>query len=214
MRTGIDLVAEQIRIAEGEPLSFSQQDVTVSGHAMECRIYAEDPRNNYLPSTGRIHHLKPSQGFSVRDDRGVEAGNEVTVYYDPMISKLIVWGRSREEARRRMLRSLRDYEVLGVETNIPLNIAVLEHPRFIEGNLDTHFLDECLPTLGDDQLASHEETAAVAVATLLHAERSHDTRCSFLSGSKDSSRGMKPSPQTVSHKQWRSTRLDHMRGSQ
>jgi acetyl-CoA carboxylase biotin carboxylase subunit len=167
MRTGVDLVASQIRIAMGEPLGMRQQDVHFRGHAIECRIYAEDPKNNYLPSTGIVRHLRPSQGFGIRDDRGIEQGNEISVYYDPLVSKLVVWGQTREETRRRMIRALTEYEVLGVETNIPLNLAVLQHPRFIEGTFDTHFLeDERIAALRPD-IESCEMMAASAVAALM-----------------------------------------------
>ena len=214
MRTGIDLVGEQIRIARGEPLAYTQEEVTFRGHAIECRIYAEDPRNGYLPSTGRIHHLRPSQGFGIRDDRGIESGGDVSVYYDPMISKLISWGRSREEALRRMLRALGEYEILGVETNIPLNIAVLQHPRFIDGDFDTHFLDECFSSLPESALASHEAAAAVAVGAMLHARQESKMSLVSASGVNHSRSATGQADRPVESKRWKDTRGRSFRGTQ
>src|SRR4030095_7316351 len=116
--TGIDLVREQIQVAAGQALSFAQEDVKLAGHAIECRIYAEDPENNFLPSPGRITRLRVPQGPGVRDDGGVYQGSEVSIYYDPMISKFAVWGRNRTEAIERMRRSLREYEIGGIKTTL------------------------------------------------------------------------------------------------
>lgn len=164
LRTGIDLVAEQIRIAQNEALGYSQADIRMSGHAIECRIYAEDPANKYLPSTGKLLHLKASQGPGIRDDRGVEAGNDISVYYDPMISKLVTWGATRDEARRRMVRALREYEILGVATNIPLNLSIIRHPDFIAGTFDTHFLAQHPDILEAERPDALEQIGAVAAA--------------------------------------------------
>lgn len=167
MRTGIDLVQQQLRVAMGEKLPFTQDEITFRGHAIECRIYAEDPWNNFLPSTGTITHLRPSQGFGIREDRGVEQGGEISVYYDPMISKLIAHGRTREEARSKLSRALREYEILGVQTNIAFNLFVLDHPAFIKGDFDTnfvanHFKVDFLEIPG----RSEERTAAIVVALM------------------------------------------------
>ena len=140
LRTGLDLVALQILIAGGEKLPLRQEEVTFSGHAIECRICAEDPRSNFLPSTGKIVHLRTPAGPGIRDDRGVDEGGEISVYYDPMIAKLIAWGPTRESAALRMIRALREYEVLGVKTNIALCLFVLSHPLFRAGEISTHFL--------------------------------------------------------------------------
>jgi acetyl-CoA carboxylase biotin carboxylase subunit len=142
LRTGLDLVALQIKVASGELLPFRQEDVTFRGHAIECRICAEDVENNYLPSTGRITHLRPPAGPGIREDRGVDEGGEVSRYYDPMIAKLAVWGADRPAAIARMQRALREYELLGVVSNIPLCMFVMEHPDFASGNFTTHFLEE------------------------------------------------------------------------
>ena len=138
--TGIDLVREQIRVAAGEALSFGQDDVALTGHAIECRVYAEDPENDFLPSPGKITRLRIPQGPGVRDDGGVYEGAEVSIFYDPMISKFAVHGRTRQEAIERMRRALMEYEIDGIKTTLPFFRAVVEDAEFIEGNLDTGFI--------------------------------------------------------------------------
>jgi acetyl-CoA carboxylase biotin carboxylase subunit len=138
--TGIDLVREQIRVAWGDKLSFTQEDITLTGHAIECRIYAEDPENNFLPSPGKITRLRLPQGPGVRDDGGVYEGAEVSIYYDPMISKFAVFGKDREQAVERMRRALREYEIGGIKTTLNFFREVMEDPEFIAGNLDTGFI--------------------------------------------------------------------------
>ncbi|MBX3291273.1 MAG: acetyl-CoA carboxylase biotin carboxylase subunit [Acidobacteria bacterium] len=138
--TGIDLVREQIRVAAGKPLSFKQEDIRLTGHAIECRVYAEDPDKNFMPSPGRIARLRLPHGPGVRDDGGVYEGAEVSIYYDPMISKLAVHGRDRAEAIDRMRRALREYEVGGIKTTLPFFRDVMEDEEFISGNLDTGFI--------------------------------------------------------------------------
>jgi acetyl-CoA carboxylase, biotin carboxylase subunit len=138
--TGIDLVREQIRVAAGETLSFTQDDVRLIGHAIECRIYAEDPSNNFLPSPGTISRLRIPQGPGIRDDGGVYEGAEVSIYYDPMISKFAVLGRNRAEAVDRMRRALAEYEVAGIKTTLPFFREVMEDEEFQSGRLDTGFI--------------------------------------------------------------------------
>lgn len=138
--TGIDLVREQIRVAEGKPLSFVQEDIVIRGHAIECRVYAEDPENGYLPSPGRITRLEVPHGNGVRDDSGVYEGAEVSIYYDPMISKLCTYGRDRDEAIGRMRRALREYFVGGIKTTLPLFREIMVDVEFCAGHLDTGFL--------------------------------------------------------------------------
>lgn len=140
MRVRLDLVREQIRIAEGERLQFTQSDITFHGHSIECRIYAEDPMNNFCPSVGRIEFLRPPSGFGVREERGIEEGEDVTPYYDPLISKLIVWGITREEAVERMLQALLSYRIYGVRTNLLLCSWIMKHDSFRQGNIDINFL--------------------------------------------------------------------------
>ena len=138
--TGIDLVREQITVAAGAPLSFTQDEIAWRGHAIECRVYAEDPAQNFMPSPGRINSLRLPQGPGVRDDGGIYAGAEVSIYYDPLISKLAVWGRTRAEAIDRLRRALDEYTVGGIKTTLPFFRAVVRDAEFIAGRLDTGFI--------------------------------------------------------------------------
>jgi acetyl-CoA carboxylase biotin carboxylase subunit len=143
--TGVDLAAWQIRLAAGEPLSFGQHELHQRGHALECRIYAEDPAHGFLPSIGTIAYYHHAAGPGVRVDDGVEAGAEISPYYDPMLSKVLTWGGDRDESIRKMVRALQDTVVLGVTTNIPYLIDILRHPEFEAGRLSTEFLKELEP---------------------------------------------------------------------
>ncbi len=143
--TGLDLVEQQLRIASGEPLSFSQDDVAISGHAIEVRINAEDPAGGaFLPSPGRITGLKVPDGFGVRFDGGYEAGDEISQYYDNLVGKLVVWGRDRDVAIRRTLRALDEMVVEGVATTIPADVAILAHPDFGAVSHSTKWVEETL----------------------------------------------------------------------
>lgn len=139
--TGLDLVREQVRIAAGEELGYTQDDIHRSGHAIECRIYAEDPATGFLPSPGAIRVLRTPAGPGVRDDSGVYEGAEITSHYDPLISKLCTWAPTRELAIGRMRRALREYVVLGPKTNLSFHLKLMEHPAFCEGHYDTGFID-------------------------------------------------------------------------
>jgi pyruvate carboxylase subunit A len=139
--TGIDIVKEQIRIASGLPLSTKQEDVRMNGWAIECRINAEDPLNDFVPSPGKLKGYRSPGGIGIRVDSGVHARYTIPPIYDPMISKLIAWGRDRNEAIARMRRALYEYIIVGVKTNIPFHKAVMENPRFVNGELGTHFID-------------------------------------------------------------------------
>jgi acetyl-CoA carboxylase biotin carboxylase subunit len=141
MVTGIDLVQAQLHIAAGEPLTHRQEDVTLNGAAIECRIYAEDPAHNFRPSPGRISFLQAPAGPWVRDERGVFAGGEVSPFYDPMISKLVVWGASRGEAIARMRRALGEYVIAGIKTTIPFHLWLMDDAEFQAGRLDTGFIE-------------------------------------------------------------------------
>jgi acetyl-CoA carboxylase, biotin carboxylase subunit len=141
MVTGIDLVKLQIRIANGETLPVNQDDLFQFGHAIECRIYAEDADNNFLPSAGKVLLLREPFGYGIRYDSGIYEGCDVPVYYDPILAKLIAWGSDREEARRRVILALKDNVILGVKTSIPYIIKVLEHQEFISGNTFTNFIE-------------------------------------------------------------------------
>jgi len=138
--TGRDLVREQFFVAAGERLSFTQNDVELQGHAIECRIYAEDPANNFFPSPGTIAHLQEPSGPGVRVDSGVTRLSEVSIHYDPMIAKLAVWGRTRAEAIDRLKRALDEYEVSGITTTLPFFRDVVRDEEFIAGRLDTGFI--------------------------------------------------------------------------
>ena len=141
MVTGVDLVKSQIEIAAGLPLSLDQADIQSNGFALECRIYAEDPDNDFIPSPGKIAYLRaPSGGLGIRDDNGVYEGYEVPLEYDPLISKLITWGKTRPEAIQRMLRALSEYHICGIKTTIPFFRRILLHPKFVAGEYDTHFI--------------------------------------------------------------------------
>ncbi len=140
MVTGVDLVRRQILVAAGEKLTFKQEDLSQRGHALECRIYAEDPENNFLPSPGRILFLKEPRGPGVRSDSGIYSGWEVPIYYDPILSKLIVWAEDRETACRRMAAALDDFVVLGIHTTIGFLKDVINHPKFRSGRTDTSFI--------------------------------------------------------------------------
>lgn len=142
MRTGIDLVREQIIIAEGGKLSFEQKDINFSGHAIECRIYAEDPCNNFFPSIGKIKWLNRPDGPFIRVDSGISDNSEISPYYDPLLSKIITFGQNRDIAIERMLKALNDYQIFGVINNIPLCKWVLSHNDFRGGFYDTHFLSK------------------------------------------------------------------------
>ncbi|MDZ7264632.1 MAG: biotin carboxylase, partial [candidate division KSB1 bacterium] len=167
MVTGIDLAKEQIRIAAGEPLSFSQEDVQWRGAAIECRIYAEDPENNFLPSIGKIQSYREPQGIGVRVDSGLAKGDSVSMYYDPLISKLITWGRDRNEAIQRMKRALDEYVISGVQTVIPFHKQVMNHPDFVAGNFSTHFIDENKNLLFELEEVPEYDLEAMAILSCL-----------------------------------------------
>ena len=157
---GIDIIKEQIRIAQGERLSVTQHDVKINGHAIESRIYAEEYDNNFLPSTGTITHYQPSEGLGVRNDSGIRVGSEITMHYDPMIAKLITHGSTREEAIEKMKRALREYKINGVKTTIPFCEIVLFHPEFVNGNYDINFVAKHY-LVPDAKLTVHESNAIV-----------------------------------------------------
>ncbi len=164
--TGLDLVHLQIRIAAGERLPFTQDDVTIRGHAIECRIYAEDPDNNYFPSPGKITLLLAPSGPGIRRDSGMYEGWNVPMDYDPLLAKLIGYGTDRDQAIGRLTRALNEYFVGGIKTNISLFRRILRHPDFLSAKLDTGFLDRMLKQKEDVQLDSGADPAAVEVAVI------------------------------------------------
>lgn len=140
MITSVDLVEEQIRIARGEKLSITQDDLRINGHAIELRVYAEDPLNNFLPSIGTLSRYRKPAGEGIRVDDGYEEGMPIPIYYDPMIAKLAVWGRNRIEAIEKMREVIRQYTIEGLQTTLPFGTFVFEHDAFISGHFDTHFV--------------------------------------------------------------------------
>jgi acetyl-CoA carboxylase biotin carboxylase subunit len=172
MVTGLDLVKLQIAIAEGEPLPFGQGDLRQRGHAIECRVYAEDPAQGFLPSPGRIVALRAPAGPGLRDDSGVYEGAEVPIHYDPLISKLVAWGADRAEAIARMRRAVSEYAVLGITTTLPFFDRVLRHPAFVSGDIDTGFIERHMAELGPAPSDEVRDIAVVAAAVRALRERS------------------------------------------
>lgn len=173
--TGLDLVREQIRIARGEPLGYTQNDLTFHGHAIEARVYAENPRENFTPDIGTLVIYNRPTGPGVRVDDGYRQGMDIPIYYDPMIAKLITYGHTRQEAIQRMIRACRDYEIGGVHTTLPFVEFVMQHPAFLSGDFDTnfvkqHFKPEYLPGPTPDEV----EAAALAAAALIQEKRPDD----------------------------------------
>jgi pyruvate carboxylase subunit A len=171
MVTGVDIVKEQIRIASGFALSLKQSEVAMKGSAIECRINAEDPLNDFAPCPGRLIAYHPPGGTGVRVDDGVYAHFTIPPYYDPMISKLIVWGRDRNEAIHRMRRALYEYVIPGIHTNIPFHQAVMENPRFVKGELETHFIEQEITLLDDIRAIMGKETPLEKKLTLHSADK-------------------------------------------
>ena len=169
MVTGIDIVKEQLRITRGRSLSYTQEDVKFNGHAIECRINAEDPYNGFMPSTGRITHSLLPTGPGVRVDTGVYPGFEITPFYDPMIAKLIVWGETRAQAILRMRRALEEYRIVGVNTNIPFHQTMMDSHRFMGGQYDTRFVEERFSMEGAEEYRkSYAEVAAILATLVAH----------------------------------------------
>ena len=173
--TGIDLVREQINVAAGLELSFTQEDVVLTGHAIECRVYAEDPELNFLPSPGRITRLRLPQGPGVRDDGGIYEGAEVSIHYDPMSSKFAVHGRDRAEAIDRMRRALAEYQVSGIKTTLPFFREVMNDEVFIAGNLDTGFIAAFNERRKERGAEREEKDIAVITAALAYSDRQSAT---------------------------------------
>jgi len=142
MISGLDLVKEQIKIARGEKLGFTQSDLKINGHALELRVYAEDPQNNFLPDIGKLEIYQKPEGLGIRVDDGYREGMNIPIYYDPMIAKLVVHGTDRLDAIHKMKRAIADYKIRGVKTTLDFGLFVLNHPNFIRGNFDTGFVDK------------------------------------------------------------------------
>ncbi|MBL4624496.1 MAG: ATP-grasp domain-containing protein, partial [Flavobacteriales bacterium] len=172
MITGIDLVKEQINVARGEKLSFTQADLKINGHSLEVRVYAEDPTNNFLPDIGNLTTYRRPQGTGVRVDDGFEEGMDIPIYYDPMISKLITHGKNREEAIRRMVRAIEEYQITGVETTLDFCKFAIQHESFVSGNFDTHFVgDYFTPDVLQNQNDDELEIAALLATGLVEQKQ-------------------------------------------
>ncbi len=166
MITGLDLVEIQIRVARGEALPFRQEDLRIQGHAMELRVYAEDPLDNFMPSIGTLHRYRPPQGPGIRVDDGYAEGMSVPIYYDPMLAKLVTYGANRAEAIQRMKEAIAQYEVEGVATTLPFGRFVMEHPAFTEARFDTNFVKNYYTP--QHLIESQEEDAGLAARLGLH----------------------------------------------
>ncbi|KQR70757.1 acetyl-CoA carboxylase biotin carboxylase subunit [Pedobacter sp. Leaf176] len=192
--TGIDLVKEQIKIASGEKLSFSQEDLKISGHAIELRVYAEDPANSFLPDIGTLQTYKTPKGNGVRVDDGFEQGMEIPIYYDPMIAKLVTYGKDRGEAIERMIRAIEEYEITGIETTLGFGKFVMQHEAFRTGKFDTHFVGKYF---NSESLKAENEDEALIAAII--ATRIFQQQKQFAVGSTTSK----------SSSDWRKNRLRH-----
>lgn len=190
--TGIDLVKEQIKVARGETLSFKQEDLTIHGHAIELRVYAEDPKNNFLPDIGCLKTYKLPQGNGVRVDDAYEQGMDIPIYYDPMIAKLIVYGKNRGEAIERMKRAIDEYRIVGIETTLGFGKFVMESDAFVSGNYNTHFVQDFFKP---DKINHGEKDAALAAIIM----------ASVLNGTDNNVN--KQAKQAGLHSNWRKNRL-------
>jgi acetyl-CoA carboxylase biotin carboxylase subunit len=166
--TGLDLVKEQIRVARGEALGYAQEDLSIKGHAIELRICAEDPANNFLPDIGKLTTYKVPQGYGIRVDDSFEQGMDIPIHYDPMIAKLITFGKDREEARLRMIHAIRNYQISGIETTLPFGSYVMQHEAYRKGQFDTKFVDTYFTPDMLKNEKSFDEVAAVAAAMLFN----------------------------------------------
>ena len=165
MITGIDLVEQQINIASGESLNIRQEDLKINGHAIELRVYAENPFENFLPNTGKLMIYQKPSGEGIRVDDGYDEGLEIPIYYDPMISKLVSWGENKKIATKRMLSAIEDYQIEGVETTLPFGRFVMKHPNFESGNFDTHFIEYHFNSKSNQDIFENnfEEAAMAAI---------------------------------------------------
>ena len=171
--TGLDLVRLQIKIAEGEKIPFRQEDIKMNGHAVEVRVYAEDPSNNFLPDIGTLATYKRPQGHGIRVDDGFEQGMEIPFYYDPMIAKLISHAETRESAIKKMIRAIDEYEITGIETTLGFCRFVMTHDAFTSGNFDTRFVENYFrPEILHNQSGNEELIAAALAVTLMNGKKS------------------------------------------
>ena len=195
MITGIDLVKEQIKIARGEKLSFTQEDLEIKGHAMELRVYAEDPANNFLPDIGRLNIYVRPQGAGVRVDDGYEAGMEIPIFYDPMIAKLITYGKDRKEAIDRMVRAIEEYKISGVENTLAFGKWVMQHDLFIKGDMDTNFIAKHFKP----EYLNQQDNAEMEIAALLATH--------FLAGNTGAAKNTGTAAAPVKKSNWKRNRV-------
>jgi acetyl-CoA carboxylase biotin carboxylase subunit len=167
---GVDLVKQQIRVASGDQLSLEQDELVQRGHAIECRIYAEDPERNFLPCAGKILFVKEPEGPGIRCDSGIWSGCEVSVHYDPILSKLVVWDETREQACKKMAAALKHYAILGIKTTISFLADVMEHPAFLEGKTHTSFIPEHFPNWKPSEAEGLERQVALLAAAALDSK--------------------------------------------
>ncbi len=176
MITGVDLVKMQIRVANGEKLNVKQEDFKINGHAIECRIYAEDVDNNFSPSVGKILHHRLTSGPGIRIDRGIDLLSDVPIYYDPLLSKVTAWGNTRNEAIQRMQRALKEYQIIGVITNIPAFNWLFNQGKYLTGDFNINFLEKeflpLIPQKWNQYINPEVEEAAVVLAALLKNKES------------------------------------------
>ena len=190
--TQTDLVYEMVRIARGENLGYTQDDVKRHGHAIQCRIYAEDPSTGFLPSPGRIEALRVPAGPGVRDDSGAYEGAEISSFYDPLISKLCVWAQDRPRALAKMRRALREYVVTGIQTNIPFHLRLLSHPDYVRGDFDTGYIERYRNDLLTAHTSSDADIVAIgaAVSEAMHDELAQKSAARQVGGAD--SQGLSP----------------------
>jgi acetyl-CoA carboxylase biotin carboxylase subunit len=196
--TGLDLVREMVRVAEGEILGFGQEDLAARGAAIECRVYAEDPSNGFLPSPGVIQSLHVPSGPGVRDDGGAYAGCTISSYYDPLVSKLSVWAPTRARAIARMRRALSEYVVTGIRTNLAFHEKLFTHPEFAAGRYDTGFIERYKDELLGYPLIAADRREAVATAVAVAAARSE--RAAGAKEASLSESGSRLSPWVAHHR--------------
>jgi acetyl-CoA carboxylase biotin carboxylase subunit len=187
MVTGLDIVKEQIRIARGRQLRHKQDDISLSGWAIECRINAEDPYNNYLPSTGEITHMIMPTGPGVRVDTGVYSGFKISPYYDSLIAKLVVSGESRGEALLRMRRALEEFKIIGIRTNIPFHQLMMDSTRFVAGQYDTRFVEERFSMEAAEEGKEDLSEIAAILATLVAHQQTQRAAHIILRNERDTS---------------------------
>ena len=187
MITGVDLVKEQIRVARNEKLSFGQDDLKINGHALEVRVYAEDPTNNFLPDIGKLVTYQRPSGPGVRVDDGFEEGMDIPIYYDPMISKLITHAKNREEAIGRMIRAIDDYKITGVQTTLPFCRWAIQQDAFTSGHFDTHFVKQYFtPEVLKQDNQDEEMIAAVLASRAFSKEKEKNKKVPINTSDKTS----------------------------